>query len=307
MGRYLLQRVVQGGVVAFGVTVLVFVIARLAPGDPARLLLPETAPEEAVQAMRKELGLSRPIPVQFARFLSRAARGDMGESLYFTGQKVVRVVQDSLPATVELAAVASALTVAVAIPLGILAAVRRGSLWEQLSLLVAILGQSLPVFYLGLLLILLFAVKLHLLPTSGAGSWRHLVLPAVTLAAYSMALITRLTRSAMLDELGQNYVQTARAKGLREHVVVYRHALRNALLPVVTVVGLQIGGMLGGVVVTEAVFNYPGVGTLVYNAISTRDYPLLQALVLMLAMLFIAINLVTDLAYATIDPRIQYR
>ena len=204
MGRYLLQRLAQGAVVAFGVILLVFVIVRLAPGDPARLLLPETAPADAVQAMRQELGLDRPIPVQFARFLSRAVRGDMGESLYFTGQRVVGVVIAYLPRTFELAAVASVLTVAVAIPLGILAATRRGSLWEQLSLLVAVLGQSLPVFYLGLLLILLFAVRLHLLPTSGAGSWRHLVLPAVTLAAYSMALVTRLTRSAMLEELGQH-------------------------------------------------------------------------------------------------------
>lgn len=307
MGRYLLQRLAQGAVVAFGVILLVFVIVRLAPGDPARLLLPETAPVEAVRAMQRELGLDRPIPVQFARFLSRAVRGDMGDSLYFTGQRVVAVVIAYLPRTIELAAVASVLTVIVAVPLGILAATRRGSLWEQLSLLVAVLGQSLPVFYLGLLLILLFAVRLHLLPTSGAGSWRHLVLPAVTLAAYSMALVTRLTRSAMLEELSQNYVVTARAKGLMERAVVYRHTLRNALMPVVTVVGLQIGGMLGGVVVTEAVFNYPGVGTLVYNAISTRDYPLLQALVLMLAMLFIMINLTTDLLYAVIDPRIQYR
>jgi ABC-type dipeptide/oligopeptide/nickel transport system permease component len=306
MTGYVVRRLVQAVGVVLGVSIVVFCLVRLVPGDPARIMLPEGAPEEQVQAMRRILGLDRPIPVQYVIFLGQAARGDLGTSLFY-GEPTVKVLLDHLPATLQLAGAALALSLLVAIPVGVISAVRRDTVWDFLGMGLALLGQSVPAFWLGLMLILVFAVYLGVLPPSGMGGPDHLVLPAVTLGAYLMSLTTRLTRSGLLDVLHEDYVRTARAKGLPERRVVYGHALRNALIPLVTVVGLQLGALLGGAVITETVFAWPGVGTVVFTAINARDYPLIQAAVLMLSLFFVFINLAVDLIYAYLDPRIHYR
>jgi peptide/nickel transport system permease protein len=306
MSRFLLRRLLEGIVVMAGISVLVFVIMRLAPGDPARLMLPDTAPEAAVVAMRQEMGLDRPVYEQLARFLARAATGDFGKSYYYN-QPVARVVTEAVPATMALAVTSIVLTVAVAVPLGVLAAARRRTLWEPFALFLGVVGQAAPVFWLGLLLILFFSVRLHWLPSGGGGDWRHLVMPSITLAGYSASLVVRLTRSQMLEELGQDYIRTARAKGASERAVNYRHALRNTLLPLVTVIGLQVGALMGGTVVTESVFNYPGVGMLIYTAIGTRDYPVIQYAVLFISAMFVVLNIVVDALYSWIDPRVHYQ
>ncbi len=305
MTTYIARRLLQCVGVIFGVSLIVFALVRVIPGDPARIMLPEGAPEEQVRALRHILGLDRPLPMQYALFLGQAARGDLGRSLFY-GQPTTAVILDHLPATLELAGAALALSLLMAVPLGILSAVRRDTPWDFAAMGIALAGQSLPSFWLGLMLILVFAVYLGLLPASGTGGLSHLVLPAVTLGAYLTSLVTRLVRSGMLDVLEQDYVRTARAKGLAELAVVLRHALRNTLIPLITVVGLQLGTLLGGAVVTETVFAWPGVGTVVFTAINARDYPLIEAAVLLLSVLFVFINLAVDLLYAALDPRIRY-
>ncbi|MCC6176642.1 MAG: ABC transporter permease [Chloroflexi bacterium] len=306
MGRYLLQRLVQSVGVLLGVSIVVFLLIRLVPGDPVSVMLPEAASDEQRAQLRQELGLDRPVPVQYLYFLARAAQGDLGTSLFFS-KPAVEILADALPYTLLLAGVALALALSLAIPLGILSAVRRDSIWDFLAMGLAMIGQSVPPFWLGLVLMSVFAVSLGWLPTTGSGGPEHLVLPAVTLGAYLMALTTRLVRSGMLDVLSEDYIRTARMKGLSERVVLGRHALVNLMIPVITVVGLQLGALLGGAVITETVFAWPGVGTVVYRAISSRDYPLIQAAVLMLSVFFVFLNLLVDVLYAYLDPRIQYR
>lgn len=305
MLQFLVRRTLSTVAVIFGVTLILFFLIRLAPGDPARLMLPDTAPEEAVQLLRERLGLDRPLPVQYFRFLAGTVRGDFGTSYLFRAP-VERVVWDGLKTTAQLALLASLITVVVGVPLGALAAVKRQTIWENVALFIAVLGQAVPVFVLGLILILVFSVNLGWLPTSGSGGFRHLVLPAVTLSAYSLALLTRLTRSSLLDELGKDYIRTARSKGATGQRVVFRHAMRNTLMSVITVVGVQLGSMLGGTVVVETVYSYPGMGLLVINAVHGRDYPLLQYIVLASATIFVLINLAVDLLYAYIDPRVVH-
>lgn len=305
MVQFLVQRGLSTIAVLFGVTLILFFVIRLAPGDPARLMLPDTAPEEAVQLLRERLGLDRPLPVQYARFLAGTLRGDFGTS-YMYNAPVERVVWDGLKVTARLALLACLITLVVGVPLGALAAVKRQTFWENIALFIAVLGQAVPVFVLGLILILIFSVNLGWLPTSGSGAFRHLVLPAVTLSAYSLALLTRLTRSSLLDELGKDYVRTARSKGATGRRVIFRHAMRNTLMSVITVAGVQLGSMLGGTVVVETVFSYPGMGLLVINAVHGRDYPLLQYIVLVSSTIFVLINLVVDLLYAYIDPRVVH-
>jgi peptide/nickel transport system permease protein len=302
---YIIRRLIQAVGVVVGVSIVVFCLVRLIPGDPARIMLPEGAPEEQVQAMRRILGLDRPIPVQYMLFVAQAAGGDLGRSLFY-GQPATKVLFDHLPPTLQLAGAALALSLLVAIPVGVLSAVRRDSLWDFLGMGLALVGQSVPAFWLGLMLIIIFAVFLGVLPSSGIGGLEHLVLPAITLGAYMMSLTTRLVRSGLLDVLHEDYVRTARAKGLAERAVVYGHALRNVLIPLVTVVGLQMGALLSGAIITETVFAWPGVGTVVFTAINARDYPLIQAAVLMLSLFFVVINLAVDLIYAYLDPRIHY-
>ena len=304
MTRYVARRLTLSLLILFGVTVVVFALIHLAPGDPARLMLDDTAPEEEVRAMRKTLGLDRPLPLQYWLFLSNALRGDLGRSLYYK-QPALGIILEHLPATVELTFAALLVSLVVAVPMGILSAVRRDSIWDYAGMLLATVGQATPVYWLGLMFILLFSVQWTLLPSSGRGGLENLVMPAVTLGAPLMALVTRLVRSGTLDILGEDYIRTARAKGVSERRVIYRHALRNMLIPLVTVVGLQLGALLGGAVITETIFAWPGVGRLIVTAITARDYPLVQAATLLVSVYFVAINLLLDVLYVCIDPRIR--
>jgi ABC-type dipeptide/oligopeptide/nickel transport system permease component len=284
---------------------LVFGLIHLAPGDPARLMLYDTAPEEEVQAMRKTLGLDQPLYLQYWLFLSKALRGDLGRSLYYK-EPALRIILEHLPATTELTFAALLVSLVVAVPMGIVSAVRRDTVWDYAGMLLATIGQATPVFWLGLMFILLFSVQWTVLPSSGRGGIENLLMPAVTLGAPLMALVTRLVRSGMLDILGEDYIRTARAKGLPNPAIVYRHALRNMLIPLITVVGLQLGALLGGAVITETIFAWPGVGRLVVTAITARDYPLVQAATLLVSVYFVGINLLLDVLYVYIDPRIRF-
>jgi peptide/nickel transport system permease protein len=303
--KYVVRRLLQAVLVVLGVSLIVFVMIRITPGDPVRAYLGENATAEQVIAYRHYLGLDEPLPLQYLRFLQRAAVGDLGNSLTYH-QPAVIVLAEHLPATLQLSFVSLALALLVAVPLGVLSAVRRDSVWDYLGMTLAMLGQSLPAFWLGLILMLIFAVNLRWLPTSGFGGLAFLVLPSVTLGAYMAGLFTRLVRSGLLEVLGEDYVRTARAKGLPDRAVLYGHALRNMAIPLVTVIGLQIGTLLGGAVVVETVFSWPGVGTTAVTAIGARDYALVQAVVLVVSVFFVAVNLLIDLLYAYIDPRIHY-
>ncbi len=305
MGAYIRRRLLQSIFVVWGVSVLVFFLLRLAPGDPVVMLLAESAGPEQIAEARAKWGLDKPIPVQYAVFLGRALQGDLGDSLFFQ-QPALEVLFERMPATLQLSGVALLFSLSVAIPMGLLSALRRDTIWDYLGTGLAMIGQAIPPYWLGIMLILLFSVSLGWLPTSGRGSWRHLILPAITLGSVLMALITRLVRSGMLDVLSEDYVRTARAKGLGERTVIVRHALRNILIPLVTVIGLQLGALFGGAVITESIFAWPGVGRLALQAISARDYPLVQASVLVISVVYVFLNLAVDLLYVYLDPRIRY-
>ena len=304
MVPYVLRRLVQSALVLLGVSVIVFGLLHLT-GDPTRLLLPLEAREEDVRQLRALLGLDDPLWVQYVRFLSRAVRGDFGVS--FKHQvPALTLIRQTLPATLELTGAGLALALVVAVPAGIVAALRRNSFIDAVCSIGVLLGQAMPVYWLGLLLILVFAVRLGWLPAAGRDGPASLVLPAVALGAFSMARIARMARSGMLEVLAQDYVRTARAAGVRAFVVTYKYALKNAAIPLVTIVGLEFGVLLGGAVITETIFAWPGVGRLAVDAIFSRDYPLVQAIVAMLATLFVLINLVMDLVYTYLDPRIVF-
>ena len=303
MAQYLVRKLLHTALVAFGVVTLVFAALRLS-GDPAATMLPGDASVDELAALRKELGLDQPLYLQYAKFLAGAITGDFGLSLRHQ-QPALELVMERLPATLELAFAALLLSVAVALPLGIVAAIYRGRLADMLAMGFAVVGQATPYFWMGIMLILVFAVELQWLPTSGRGGFERLILPAVTLGTHFMAVLARLTRTSMLEVLGQNYVTTARAKGLSEWVVILTHALKNAAVPVVTLIGLQFGTLLGGAVVTETIFAWPGVGRLAVQSIFVRDYPVVQAGVFVLAWTFVAINLAVDLLYGYLDPRIR--
>jgi ABC-type dipeptide/oligopeptide/nickel transport system permease component len=306
MKRYFLRRSLHSIFTLFGVTLFAFVLLRLVPGDPAQMVLSDTASPAEIARMRDAMGLNRPLYVQYGVYLRDLLRGDFGNSFQYR-TPALDVILERLPATVKLSLAAMGLTLAVAIPAGILAAIRRQTLVDFGTMLGAIAGQSIPNFWLGLMLILVFSVNLRWLPVSGASTWRHYILPTITLAAYLMALVARLTRSSMLEVLRQDYLRTAYAKGLAQRVVLLRHGLKNAAIPIVTIVGMQIGTLLGGAVVTEAVFNWPGVGKLVMEAIWRRDYPIIQATLLLSAVIFVVINIVSDVMYTYLDPRIRYQ
>jgi ABC-type dipeptide/oligopeptide/nickel transport system permease component len=305
MKTYILHRVAQSALTLLGVSVLVFVILRVLPGDPARMLLPDGAPESAVIELNRQLGLREPLFVQYGLFLRSVAHGDFGQSFQYRAP-ALRVVLERLPATIQLTVAAMLVTIAAGVTLGIGTAVRRGTRYDVAGTILAVLGQSLPNFWLGIMLILLFGVALRWLPTSGFAGWTSLVLPAITLAAFPTALVARLTRSSMLEILNRDYIRTGRAKGLAERSVVLRHALRNAAIPVLTVIGLQIGALLGGAVITESVFAWPGMGKLIVDAIFFRDFPVVQTVLILSATVFVGINLLVDLLYTIIDPRIRY-
>jgi peptide/nickel transport system permease protein len=301
--EFVARRLLHTALVAVGVVTLVFVALRLS-GDPAASMLPGDASVDELRDLRHALGLDRSVPAQYVAFLRDAVRGDFGESIRHQ-QPAFGLVLERLPATLELAFAALVLAVVVALPLGIVAALYRGRVVDVVAMGFAVVGQATPYFWMGIMLILVVSVELGWLPTSGRGGWRHLILPAVTLGTHFAAAIARLTRTAMLEVLGQQFVTTARAKGLGERRVVLAHALKNAAVPVVTLVGLQFGTLLGGAVVTETIFAWPGVGRLAVQSIFVRDYPVVQAGVLVLALVFVAINLLVDLLYGALDPRIR--
>jgi peptide/nickel transport system permease protein len=290
--------------VMLGVYTLVFVIMQVLPGDPARIRAGPGATAEEVENIRHQLGLDKPVPVQYVLYLQKAIRLDFGRS-FRTNKPVIEELRSRYPTTVQLTVAATVIFLSLGLPLGVIAAVKRNSIWDGMAILVSLLGISMPAFWLGLLLIWYFSVKLGWFPTFGFSSPKHVILPAFTLASYGIAYTARYTRSSMLEELMQEYVTTARAKGLRERAVLYRHALRNALIPVVTQAALGFGLMLGGAVVVEVVFTVNGVGKLIVDAILYRDYPVVQAAVLLLALNFVVANLLADLAYGYIDPRVR--
>lgn len=306
MSGYVLRRMLQSIVVLFGVSIVVFLLARLAPGDPASLMLAETASPEQIEAAREHYGLNDPLYEQYWLFISRAVQGDFGDSLYYK-EPALEVVMEAFPETAKLAIVAFMIAVGVALPLGVIAAIKRDTIWDFLAVGLSVLGQAAPSYWIGILLILFFSVRLKWLPSSGDYGPEYIILPAVTLAALLMAVLTRLTRAGMLDVLSEDFVRTARSKGLQERSVLVRHALRNAMIPLITVMGLQLGSLLGGTVIVEQVFAWPGVGRLAVNAISARDYPIIQAVVFLVSVVFVLINLVVDLLYGVLDPRIRHQ
>lgn len=302
--EYLVWRSLQSLLLILLVTFVVFILLHITPGDPATIILGEQATSEQVADLRRSMGLDRPLPEQYARFLANAVHGDFGMSIR-AQRPALEYVLERLPATLQLSAGAFAFAVLTGIPTGILSAVKRLSVWDHSSMFVALLGQSMPVYWLGLMLIIVFAVQLRWLPASGMGQPQHLVLPAITLGSFLIGLIIRLTRSSMLEVLNQDYVRTARAKGVSEPTVLVRHALKNALIPVVTVLGLQMGTLLGGAVITETVFAWPGMGMVTVTAIHQRDYPVVQSAVLVSAVLVVLINWLVDVLYHYLDPRIR--
>ncbi|TVQ39103.1 MAG: ABC transporter permease [Spirochaetaceae bacterium] len=304
MHRYILRRLFLLIPVMFGVSLVVFTIMFFTPGDPAKLMLGERAPEAEVAALRAQMGLDDPFPVQFGRFIYNAVRGDLGRSLV-TRRPVFQELYARFPATLQLAAAGVLVAVVMGIPIGILSATRQYSAFDAASMGIALVGVSMPNFWQGMMMILLFSVTLGVFPSSGYGTIRHLVMPALTIGTSTAAIITRMTRSSMLEVVRQDYIRTARAKGLSESVVINRHALKNALIPIVTVIGLQFGYLLGGAVLTESIFSWPGVGRLMVDAIRQKDYPVVQGGVLLLALTFSVVNLGVDILYAYIDPRIK--
>jgi peptide/nickel transport system permease protein len=333
MARYLLRRLALTIPILLGVSLLVFLMLHSAGGDPAQTILGARADPESIAELRRELGLDRPLLVQYVAFLSGAVRGDFGRS-YRSNTPVIAEIAARFPATIELAIAAMVIAVVVGVVFGTLAAVRRHSILDYVSSTVVLLGVSLPTFWLGLILIIIFGLWLRWLPISGRvdprlgadpslpfltlasllhGNWavakdalRHLVLPALTLAAWPAAIVARMTRASLIESLGQDYVRTARGKGLPEQLIVVGHAARNALLPVLTVVGLEFGTLLGGAVVTETIFSWPGLGQLTVTAIGARDYQIVQGVVVLLGAVFVLLNLLVDVLYAVLDPRIRY-
>ena len=306
MTRFILRRLLLAIPTLFGVLVVAFLLLYVAPGDPGMAMVGERADEETIARLRRELRLDEPLYKQFGHYVGGIARGDLGRS-YITNRPIQRDIRERFPKTLQLAGAAMLLAAIVGITLGILSAWRPGGLIDRAGLGLAYVGVSFPVFWVGLLLILLFAVTLQWLPPSGAGGWKYLILPALALGMRSIAFLARMTRSAMLDALGSDFVRTARAKGLTERGVIARHALRNALIPIITVLGLDFGSYLTGSILTETIFSWPGLGRYVVNAIARRDLPAIQGSVLFLSAVFVMVNLITDLAYAKADPRVSYR
>jgi peptide/nickel transport system permease protein len=301
---YITRRLIFSVFVLWGALTVVFLAVRAVPGDPAQMMLGPNATAADVDALREKLGLNRPLVVQYATYMFRTARLDLGESIRIA-QPAVSLVVERVPATAKLALTAILIAVAISFPLGIAAAIRPGGMLDGVVSVVSLLGQSVPGFWLGIMFILIFARSLRLLPSAGDESLAHLILPSITVALPLVGVLTRLVRSGLLDVLDEDYIRTARAKGLTPRMVMWRHSIRNMLIPVVTVIGLQIGHLLGGAVITETVFAWPGVGLLLVDAITNRDYPLVQAAILFITGIFVTINFVVDLSYGALDPRIR--
>ncbi len=305
MFHYIVKRLVSTIPVLLGISFLLFFMLRALPGDPAQVLAGQMATDEEIEIMRHQLGLDKPVYIQYGLFLARLSKLDLGRSAR-TRNPVIQEVWARLPNTILLAVVAITLACVFGIPAGIISAVRPYTFLDYLVTSTALFGMSMPVFWLGLMLVVVFSVILQWLPAGGIGTWKHVILPSVTLAAAVLAFIARMTRSSMLEVLSQDYITTARSKGLKEQVIIIKHALTNALIPIITVVGLQFGMLLGGAVLTETVFAWPGLGRLIVDAILARDYPVIQGTILIFGLLYILVNLLVDILYALIDPRIRY-
>jgi ABC-type dipeptide/oligopeptide/nickel transport system permease component len=305
MIAYILRRLLMLAPVLFGVVLVSFSLLHLVPGDPAEILAGPEATAQDVARIRAEYGLDKPLVVQFAHFVWNAARGDLGISIE-SRHPVKDLLFQRLAFTLQLSLVSILVASTIGLLAGIISSTRQYSVFDTASMLGALFGISMPIFWLGLLLILIFAVKLHWLPSGGTGSLRYLILPAIALGSASAAVIARMTRASMLEVTRQDYIRTARATGYAERVVIFRHALKNAMIPVLTVFGLEFGYMLGGAVLTETVFSLPGIGRLLVEGIFTRDYPVVQGAMILVATTFVLVNLLTDVAYAFFDPRIRY-
>lgn len=305
MVRFIVRRLILTIPVLLGVATLVFALLHLVPGDPAQVMLGESAAASDVDELRTRLGLDRPLPAQYLQFIRGVVQGDFGTSFRY-GTPVFQEIAQRLPNTLQLALAAMSVAIVIAIPLGVLGALYRGQAIDQAAMTVSLVGISMPNFWLGPLLAIVFAVGLGWLPVSGIGDWRHLVLPAVTLGAALAAILARMTRASLIEELRELYVLAARARGLSQTRAVLRHALRNSLIPVVTILGLQFGAVLTGTIITETIFAWPGVGRLLIQAINFRDYPLIQGCILFIASTYVMVNLLVDLAYGWLDPRIRY-
>jgi ABC-type dipeptide/oligopeptide/nickel transport system permease component len=303
MVHYIVRRLLQSILVILGVTFVAFGMMFLR-GDPAALILSEHATQEEITVLRQKMGFDRPWPEQYVRYVFKAVRGDFGTS-FFHRTDALTVVLERIPATLELAVTALVLSLLVSVPLGTIAAVNRNSFWDRSSTILAMVGQVVPNYFLGVLLILLVGVQWDLLPISGRGDWRNLVLPAITLAALPLAQNTRLVRSSLLEVLGQDYIRTAHSKGLSRRTVILQHGLRNALMPLITMLGLQLGFLIGGAIIVETIFAWPGVGRLILQAVSVKDFPVIQTAVTLLAGTFVILNLVIDIAYTYLDPRVR--
>ncbi len=306
MSQYILRRIAISILLIFTITAVVFVMLRVAlPGDPAVVMAGDRASPELIEQIRKNLGFDRPIPEQFLLFMTQAIQGNLGRSVKF-GEPVFGVIVKAFPFTALLTFLSVSIGTLIGLGVGILTAVKRGTWIDHVSIVLVVFFYAIPTFWLGLMLILIFAVGLRILPVQGANTWQHFILPVTTLSIGQAALIARLTRANMIETLSALYMQTARAKGLSEKRVVFLHALKNTLIPVVTVVGLSVGGLLGGAVITESIFGLPGVGRLAIQAILDRDYPMIQGTVLLVAVAFVFVNLVVDVLYVYVDPRIRY-
>ena len=303
MRRYVARQLVQLVVVIIGISLLAFAILHVI-GDPVLLLLPQNAGQAEFERYRKLLGLDQPLYVQYWRFATNALHGDFGKSWY-ADTPAFRLVLERMPPTIYLTFAGLGVALLIALPLGIVAALKRHSFVDNLCTMLAVAGQAMPIFWLGIMLIIVFAVRLRLLPASGYGTWQHFVMPAFTLGAFLAPLTMRLVRSGVIEVMNMDYIKTARAKGVGERVVVVKHAFRNACMPVITVLGLQFGQLLGGAIVTETVFAWPGVATLTVESIRNQDFPVVQCAVILLALVIVAVNLVVDLVVGLIDPRIR--
>lgn len=304
MFTFIARRIFQTIPVVIGVTILVFMLIHLIPGDPAQIIAGETASPEQVEQMRERLGLNDPLPVQYFRYMGNVVQGDLGDSIR-NGRPVTEEIMTRFWTTVELAIYSTILSVFIGLIAGVISATKRYSLLDVGIMIVALFGLSMPNFWLGIMLIQWFSIDLGWFSPSGWGTWKQNVLPVITLGTGGAAIIARMTRSSMIEVIGQDYIRTARAKGVKERIVIYRHALKNALIPVVTVVGLQFGGMLGGAVLTEQVFAINGMGRLIVDAIRARDFPIVQGTVLVISLLFVLVNLIVDISYRYLNKRID--
>lgn len=304
MYKYIIRRLLLLIPVILGVTLLIFFIFHITPSDPVRMKLGEQAPPERIEAMREELGLNDPFAVQFFNYIKNAVKGDFGRS-FSNNLPVYNEVISRFPATLQLATASTILAVVLGIPAGIISAVKQYTLIDGVTMILALVGVSMPVFWLGMMLVLLFSVKLKLLPASGSGTFKHLIMPAFSLGVGGVATITRMTRSSMLEVIRQDYIRTARAKGVSERVVITKHALKNALIPIVTIIGIEFGSLLGGAVLTESIFAWPGIGRLMIDSIYKQDRPMVLGCLIFITVTYSIVNLIVDIIYGYIDPRIK--